>query len=380
MPSKTKKIRFMALGQIEGLMFNPGRPSGIRLHRSGRHALFASLIPMHPKDDPFGHRRGLQAKVGRSYEADELLFRFIDSLNSGVFIPYDEMVIKLPHIGSGGRELIGRDGTLAKGYSLSWKHYPNDLKAICERASEELTLESQRFIKLLMWFFNIDHVHNPIRHIALYCNTRGRNYHVVSHPGQSGGHWQNDVVWSETNADGFGPLWGGKSEEPLGHELFREAGSLVHSAPRSALLMLVSALESAIKSYISDRLPGSQWLLAEVPSPPVPKMLRQFVPTLQPARAINLSQWSGLKPILKSVTDLTEQRNRLTHRGIMEVSTNELVSFKEDVSDVLYILDYLRGEDWAINNVRKKTCRALNWPDPVPTQTQMRATMTVVDE
>jgi hypothetical protein len=303
----------------------------------------------------------------------------MDKLNSRIFTPYPGMTITLPHVGS-RRELIASDGMLSQGYMLSWKYYPDELKAICEKAFTELTMETHRFIKLLMWFFNTSHVHDPIRHISLYCNTRGRAYHVVNLPHASESYWQNDIVWNEPNGSGFTSLFKSTSEEPLGHELFREAGSLLQSAPRSALLMLASALEVAVKSYISERVPVMQWLLTELQSPPVSKILRQFVPTLKPAGAVNLSHWSELKPMFNRIDKLIEARNRLTHRGALDATAKALIAFRDDVSDMLFIFDYLNGEPWARNNVRKETCRALKWPDPITTQTQLRAVVSITTE
>jgi len=374
-----KKVNFMSLAHITGLTFNPAQPLGIRLRRSGRRPVTATLIPSHPEHDPFGHRQGLECKLSRSYPIDEFLFQFIDRLNSRIFTPYPGMTITLPHMGSRG-ELIARDGAISEGYLLSWKHLPNELKTICKSSLDELTMETQRLIKLITWFFNTSHVHDPVRHISLYWNTRGKNYHFVKTPHKPSGYWQNDVVWNEANEACFVSLWKSASEEPLGHELFREAGSLLHSAPRSALLMLANALEAGVKSYISERVPITQWLLTETQSPPVKKILQKFVPTLRPAAPVDLSHWSGLTTMFNRIELRITERNHLTHRGTMECEHNRLIEFKEDVSDVLYILDYLNGEQWAINNVRRETCQALGWPNPILIQTGIRATMKVLEE
>jgi hypothetical protein len=272
-------------------------------------------------------------------------FEFMDKINSRIFTPYSGMKISLPHIGPRTRrELIANDGTLAEGYRLPLKHYPDDLKAICKAAYEELTAETLRFIKQVMWFFNLSHLHNPLRHLFLYCNTQGADYHLIEYPRSVvGNRWQNDIIWSGENINSFVSLWKSASEEPLGHELLREAGSTLHSAPRSALLMLASALEVAVKSYISDRAPATQWLLTELQSPPVTIMLRKFVPTLKPVTAVSLADWSELKPMLNRIDKLVTARNRLTHRGAWSVTTDQLVEFKDDVSDVLFILDYHAG-------------------------------------
>jgi hypothetical protein len=93
-----------------------------------------------------------------------------------------------------------------------------------------------------------------------------------------------------------------------------------------------------------------------------------------------LTHWSGLTTMFNRIELRITERNHLTHRGTMECEHNRLIEFKEDVSDVLYILDYLNGEQWAINNVRRETCQALGWPNPILIQTGIRATMKVLEE
>ena len=57
--------------------------------------------------------------------------------------------------------------------------------------------------------------------------------------------------------------------------------------------MLANALEVAVKSYISQRVPATQWLLTEAQSPPISTMLRRFVPTLKPARGVDTVELTG---------------------------------------------------------------------------------------
>lgn len=58
-------------------------------------------------------------------------------------------------------------------------------------------------------------------------------------------------------------------DAPLAHELWREAWHLRGTNPRSALLIGMAALEVGVKHYISAVLPDAQWLLEELPAPPV---------------------------------------------------------------------------------------------------------------
>jgi hypothetical protein len=377
-----KKLKFLLVAHLVGMSFNPAQPSGIKLQRAGKRPILITLAPADAAKDPFGSQGGLDCKLLRRYSVSNEQFEFMDRLNSRVFTPYSGMKISLPHVGTRTRrELIARDGTLAEGYRLPLKHYPDDLKMIIKKASEELTTETLRFLKQIMWFFNLSHLNDPMRYVSLYCNAQGADYHFVNYPETSvGNRWQNDIIWRDGNIDGFVSLWKSASEEPLGHELLREAGSMLHTAPRSALLMLASALEVAVKSYISNRAPVTQWLLTELPSPPVPKILRKFVPALKPVQAVSLANWSGLKSMFRRIDDLVDARNRLTHRGELTITADQLFEFKDDVSDLLFIFDYLNGEQWAINKVRRQTCSALCWPVPSQTLGQIRIMVSRLEE
>ena len=144
-------------------------PLGIKLQRRGRSSVVVTLAPADAANDPFGNRRGLVCKLLRSYPVSHEQFEFMDKLNAGFFTPYPGMKISLPYVGERSRrELIASDGTLARGYRLAFKHYPNDLKRTCKTALEELTAETLRFIKQIMWFFNLSHLNDPLRHVSLY--------------------------------------------------------------------------------------------------------------------------------------------------------------------------------------------------------------------
>src|SRR5688572_22234927 len=71
--------------------------------------------------------------------------------------------------------------------------------------------------------------------------------------------------------------------EPLGHELLCEAWYQKNESPRSALVIGIAAAETGLKEFVSNLMPDTNWLLANVPSPPLIKMLQDFLP-LVPAK------------------------------------------------------------------------------------------------
>ena len=69
-------------------------------------------------------------------------------------------------------------------------------------------------------------------------------------------------------------------EEPLGRQLFREAWSQRNSRPRSALVIGVAAAEVGFKKLVGSLVPQAEWLVDQVQTPALSKMLSKFLPTL----------------------------------------------------------------------------------------------------
>jgi len=72
-----------------------------------------------------------------------------------------------------------------------------------------------------------------------------------------------------------------EAQEPLGRQLFREAWGQLSTHPRSALVIGVTAAEVGLKSLIATLVPGTDWLMQEIQTPPMGKILRKFLPTLK---------------------------------------------------------------------------------------------------
>jgi hypothetical protein len=140
--------------------------------------------------------------------------------------------------------------------------------------------------------------------------------------------------------------------EPLGHALLREAKATADSFPRSAYLLAVSAAEIGVKAFISERAPDAEWLAFEAPSPPLVKMIRQYLPQIDGdpyarGRSVRVPP-AVYKPLARAV----EIRNRIAHKDADESEAAEdLESCLDAVSDLLWLLDAARGFEWAILRV-----------------------------
>src|SRR4051794_748089 len=98
----------------------------------------------------------------------------------------------------------------------------------------------------------------------------------------------------------------------------QEAWRLIDSNPRSALVTCISAIETRVKELVSDLVPETEWLLENLPSPPIDKIIRDYLDQL-PTRCT--PEGKVFRPNKEVITEIKwgiEQRNRLVHgRGNM---------------------------------------------------------------
>jgi hypothetical protein len=150
------------------------------------------------------------------------------------------------------------------------------------------------------------------------------------------------------------------AEEPLARQVFREAWEQVGVNPRSALVIGVSAAEVALRRLIGTLIPGATWLVEEIQTPPVGKILRKFLPTL-PVRAKWLDGRSITPPskLIKLIEKAFKLRNKVVHVGVAPPSRRELAIMLRAISDLLWICDIYSGELWAEEHVSHETKK--NW-------------------
>lgn len=140
--------------------------------------------------------------------------------------------------------------------------------------------------------------------------------------------------------------------EPIAHELLREATDNASSNPRSSLVLAVAAIETGIKAYVADVAPDARWLAFETPSPPIVRMISDYLPTLAAPRGRRIGKPS--KGILGLVEGAVKARNAVAHQGHGAWSFDQLDGLLDVARDFLYALDYFRGHDWAIEHLNEQ--------------------------
>jgi hypothetical protein len=228
-----------------------------------------------------------------------------------------------------------------------------------------LTKSAERFIRLLRWQQNLDGPHwvfdgNP----ALYWNLEGGSYRIVGFRVQEGVvNGPAGIEWKDEDRADLESVWQDvAAEESIAHELLREARALQHNSPRSAFLIATAAMEVGVKAYIAYVSPDTSWLLSELPSPPIPKILRSYIPEIERKRGNALEFWDKLRPLFRRVEGHATTRNKLVHTGAIAIDPKDLTSYLQDVSDLLYLFDVMRGYEWGKHNLSSTMRVALGWP------------------
>ena len=361
----TPQIHFLLVGHTTSLMLNPLRPNGLVFEPPGEPRL--SLRPVNQSDDAFAYRDGLECKISLSIPSTSKQAAFVKALQNGRFKPYGADPPQLPHLVL-GEERISRDGTLREGCNLPFALVPPDLQAMCGEVFRILSSKVSRFISLLRWTQNFDSPHGKFMDAFLYWSDDLKKPYIpfpvkpnsVTLPGMTG------IQWTDAHQELTQELFSNPdAEEPLAHELLREAIALSADSQRSGLLTAVTALETGIKSHLAKLAPDTEWLLKETQSPPIFRILRDYLPELYKRVGKDVSFWPQLKPTIKRVQKLIEHRNIVAHTGFLPIEQHEFDAHIALVSDILYVLDVLEGFEWARTRVSPSVRKALGWPDPI---------------
>jgi hypothetical protein len=226
----------------------------------------------------------------------------------------------------------------------------------------DLRRAAMHVLGLLRWRFGRTSSAEPLVHERVVWSI-GRMSHLLRIPDRDDVErgWALEEDWEDDDsgqafvlrADVEAPLQVvvDQQREPLAHFLRHEAWSLRGLNPRGSLLLAVSAAETALKTFIGEGSPERAWLIQEVPSPPILKLMREYLPLLTDHRT------RDGRVIPKSVTriiqDAVERRNLVAHEGAPAPDASDLEQILASVGDLLYILDWLSGEDWAFKCIQE---------------------------
>jgi len=140
-------------------------------------------------------------------------------------------------------------------------------------------------------------------------------------------------------------------EPPLGLQLLIEARNQETTHPRSALVIGVAAAEIALKQLIGELAPDARWLAENVPSPPIHRIARDYIPSLKPKARLKGKSLQPPRKLLKRLSEAVELRNRVVHTGGAPPQQEKLGELLAAVEDLVWICDLYAGHTWAWDHV-----------------------------
>jgi hypothetical protein len=147
-------------------------------------------------------------------------------------------------------------------------------------------------------------------------------------------------------------------DEPLGHQMFREAWSLRVTNPRSSLVIGVAAAEVGLKKLIGIIVPESTWLLDEIQSPPFGKLLRKYVPNLKIKAHFVGKKITPPGALMNLLDDAVAYRNKVVHAGRDAPDRDKLEEMLNAVEDFLWVCDVYSGRTWVSTFISPSTFAA----------------------
>jgi len=233
-------------------------------------------------------------------------------------------------------------------------YFPQPFKDFMHNVRSELHDVIKRTVGIFMWRCGIPGGHDPLFNGGMSFSLDGKKWNMVPPGIKVEAHAATILQTPGRISLSLKKLINNVQDQPVGHQLLREAQYLRNTNPRISIVVAISALEVAVKECISKLNPNSNWLVENLPSPNVRKLINEYIPKL----LCNTTLESVL-PLPKYLNDTVRKgvqiRNQVAHLGRKSPSresTNEILS---TVQDVLWLLDICSGHKWALEHISKDT-------------------------
>jgi hypothetical protein len=242
-------------------------------------------------------------------------------------------------------------------------------KEAVHRVCNDMYSHMLRTIRLIRWRANSEGKPHPIRS-ALDGGFRWSLDGGDWKPVEDCVHFRISVhvnsVWSDEGDKFLVTEAPGELDEPLGHELLREAWTNRAENPRSSIVLAAAAAEVGFKQFASKVLPDSAWILESVQSPPLVKMLKDLFPWSRLNVQINGQNLTPPDSVTTALEKAVHLRNDIVHGRAGNVNGKTATSVWVAVRDLLYFLDFAQGHQWALYHLsgeaRKHFPQVTSWP------------------
>jgi hypothetical protein len=237
------------------------------------------------------------------------------------------------------------------------EYFPEHFTSFIKQLAAELTDSIKQTVNNLRWVLDKKGLHNPFSHNSFVFTLNDKHWYPV--PTSISVEIESlspNIVIAKKDNDIIKELLQKNIQEPIYHSLHREAWELRSSNPRSALIIAISSVEISVKQLIQNANPESEWLVQNLPTPPIIIILQEYISKLPIKNRINNNKI--LLPSEEMISNLKKwitQRNKMVHSGKGNLKGEKLKEMLLSVKDILHIIDFNIGHIWALNHIRVET-------------------------
>ena len=236
---------------------------------------------------------------------------------------------------------------------------PEYFQSFAKGTSDELKSLALRTIEVFRWRANELGPHNPISSRGFTWSTDREFWHPMPAEHSVRAESKSATEPSVTIKTDVHQIVDSDGNAPLHHDLFREAWQQRFHNPRSSIIVGMAAAEIAVKRCVSNLVPNAEWLATNLPTPPLARMLSEYLPQLPAKCDFDGEVLAPPKPVLDDLKKGVTIRNQLTHAGASNPSGESVQSILQSVHDLLWIVDYYSGYEWALEFLRPETLEAI---------------------
>jgi hypothetical protein len=245
-------------------------------------------------------------------------------------------------------DYIDADGNIAPGYLVPPQLMPQPWQDFTRQAAHDLWDFGRRTVLVLRWRTGAHGSHSPFSSKGVEWSFDGLDFHRLSMAGDVFVEARGNAQLRPELETEVRDIVAEGGSEPLCHTLFREAWEQRLSNPRSAVIVGMAALEVGFKELVADLVPPAQWLVENIQTPSLHRLLGEYLPTLRTRLPNSGRAFAASQPNLDAVRKWTQVRNVLAHAGHADIDLHELEDWLERIRAFLWLFDYYRGRKWAL--------------------------------
>jgi hypothetical protein len=335
-------VHFKLTMRLQGLQAGPPPETEVRF---GHEDAAVSLIRDQGPEGQISEDMVLTATARRDVPSG-----VIDTLRSFLARRESEKVEAKPH--------FSEDVLVVTGADVGWVlEPPQEVALVFGDVFDRLAGLALRWADLLKWRFNRPQPANPMTQASFLWSLDEQEWTAppgglfrAPVMGSTGPILENDVFaeiyewWKSPGAI-----------VPLSRQILIDSNAELGDNNRAAYVLAVAAAEVGVKEFCSLRggAESESWLLREMASPPLRRLLREYIVFFTDRRTTDGHVFP--RQLVAELDRAVETRNRIIHRGEQAPTDEQTSTMLVAASDLLYLLDWFAGHEWALGYVSADT-------------------------